>query len=140
MATVGRVGQSEHYRNVLRHEVQTEPDILAIRVDESLYFANSAYLESKLLADIADQPKIKHLVLIMSAVNFIDASALETLEILTERLRDAGVILHLAEVKGPVMDRLERVDFANTLGDGNIYLSVHLALTDLTESNTARAA
>jgi len=140
MAEVGRVGNTEHFRNALRHTVQTHPEILAIRVDESLYFANTAYLEDEVLARVADHPEINHLVLIMSAVNFIDASALETLETLNERLRDAGVTLNMAEVKGPVMDRLERVGFAAGLGAGKIYLSTHKAIEDLTSNSAAKAA
>ena len=89
---------------------------------------------------VADQPKIRHLVLIMSAVNFIDASALETLETLIERLRDAGVTLHMAEVKGPVMDKLQLVDFEETLGAGHVYLSTHQALADLKDRVQAKAA
>ncbi len=131
MAVVGRVGRTEHFRNVLRHDVHTCPRVLAVRVDESLYFANTRYLENQLLAAVADQPEVRHLVLICSAVNFIDGSALETLEELVERLRDAGVTLHLAEVKGPVMDRLARVGFAATLAPGRVYLSTHDAVTDL---------
>lgn len=140
IAVVGRVGETEHFRNVLRHEVKTDDDILIVRVDESLYFANTAYLEDELLARIADQPQIKHLVLIMSAVNFIDASALETLETLIERLRDAGVILHMAEVKGPVMDKLQLVGFEQALGDGQVYLSTHEAVANLKTGKTAKAA
>lgn len=131
MAEVGRVGETEHFRNVLRHEVQTDPKVLMVRVDESLYFANTAYLEDQLLARVADRPEIDHLVLIMSAVNFIDASALETLETLAERLHDAGVTLHLAEVKGPVMDRLERVGFSQHPQIGRIFLSTHDAEQEL---------
>ena len=131
MAVVGRVGESEHYRNVLRHEVQTDPRVLAIRVDESLYFANTAYLETEILARVADQPEIEHLVLIMSAVNFIDASALESLESMVDRLGDAGVKMHLTDVKGPVMDRLQRTSFLERLGEGRVYLSVHAAMRDL---------
>ncbi len=140
MAVVGRVGETEHYRNVLRHEVQTDPKVLLVRVDESLYFANTAYLEDQLLAQIADKPEIDHLVLIMSAVNFIDASALETLETLVERLHDSGVTLHLAEVKGPVMDRLERVKFLEMLGSGQVYLSTHAAAEDLSNLSDKKAA
>ncbi len=140
IAVVGRVGETEHFRNVLRHKVHTDEDILIVRVDESLYFANTAYLEDELLARVADQPQINHLVLIMSAVNFIDASALETLETLIERLRDAGVTLHMAEVKGPVMDKLQRVDFEATLGEGQVYLSTHKAIADLKASLGAKAA
>jgi SulP family sulfate permease len=131
MAEVGRVGDTEHFRNILRHEVQTHANILMIRVDESLYFANTAYLEDELLARVADHPEIDHLVLIMSAVNFIDASALETLETLAERLHDAGVTLHMAEVKGPVMDKLNLVNFEKKLGAGHVYLSTHEAVESL---------
>jgi len=140
MAEVGRVGETEHFRNVLRHEVQTDPKILAVRVDESLYFANTAQLEDALLSRVAERPEIDHLVLIMSAVNFIDASALETLETLIERLRDSGVVLHMAEVKGPVMDRLERVHFLDTLGSGQVYLSTHAAMKDLAHTGGMQAA
>ena len=140
MAEVGRVGQTEHFRNVLRHQVHTDPKVLMVRVDESLYFANTAFLEDQLLARVADRPEIDHLVLIMSAVNFIDASALETLETLAERLRDAGVTLHLAEVKGPVMDRLERVEFVESLGNGRVFLSTHEAARELTGMTISEAA
>jgi len=140
MAVVGRVGETEHFRNVLRHEVQTHPKLLTVRVDESLYFANTAYLEDQLLAHVADHPEIDHLVLIMNAVNFIDASALETLETLAQQLHDSGVTLHMAEVKGPVMDRLDRVDFAHHLGQGRIFLSTHEAVQSLTGGPRSLAA
>ena len=132
MAIVGRVGSTEHFRNVNRHRVSTYPGVLAIRVDESLYFANTAYLEDRLLRAAADQPDLKDLVLIMSAVNFIDASALETLEHLIDSLKDAGVILHLAEVKGPVMDRLERTDLLARMRPGRVFLSTHAAVAAVT--------
>ncbi len=131
MAIVGRVGETEHFRNVLRHEVTTSPHILAIRVDESLYFANTAYLEEEILSRVSDNPQINHLVLIMSAVNCIDASALETLETLIARLRDAGVTLHLTDVKGPVSDKLTKIGFWAHMGSGKVYLSAHEAMCDL---------
>jgi sulfate permease, SulP family len=131
MATVGRVGTTEHFRNVLRHEVQTCPHVTAVRVDESLYFANTTFLEDQMLHLAADQPEVKHVLLICSAINFIDASALESLERLTTQLKDAGVTLHLAEVKGPVMDKLKGTHFLTELEPGKIYLSTHEAMTDL---------
>lgn len=140
MAVVGRVGDTEHFRNVLRHDVKTHPELLMVRVDESLYFANTAYLEDEIMARVADQPEINHLVLIMNAVNFIDASALETLETLVEQLRDSGVTVHLSEVKGPVMDCLNRVDFTHHIGEGKVYLSTHQAVEDLTGNPKSQAA
>ncbi|MDW8146658.1 MAG: sulfate permease [Roseiflexaceae bacterium] len=131
IAIVGRVGQSEHFRNVLRHQVQTCPHVVAVRVDESLYFANTRYLEDALLRIIAERPEVKHLVLIGSAINFIDASAMETLEALLHELRAAGVELHLAEIKGPVMDQLQRAGFIDRLGAERVYLSTHQAMRAL---------
>ncbi len=129
MAIVGRVGDSEHFRNIRRHKVRTLPDLLAVRVDESLYFANANYLEERLLGEAADNPQVRHVLLICSAVNAIDASALETLEKLISELSMAGVRFHLAEVKGPVMDKLEAVGFPELLKQmgGHIFLSTHEA-------------
>ncbi len=138
MAIVGRVGDSEHFRNVLRHRVRTWPDVLLVRVDESLYFGNAEYLEAKLLAAVAERPAARHLVLIAHAVNFIDASALELLRGLALDLREAGVTLHLAEVKGPVLDRLERVGFVEQLSPGRVFLSTDAAVRTLVAAEHPR--
>ncbi|ETX01359.1 MAG: sulfate:proton symporter [Candidatus Entotheonella factor] len=137
MAIVGRVGESEHFRNVLRHEVTTIPHVLAIRMDESLYFANAYALEDVLTEAVADHPGVRHVVLICSAVNAIDSSALETLVHLIEDLRAAHVEFYLAEVKGPVMDRLQQAGFVDRLGKERIFLSTHQALQALGASSDA---
>ncbi|MCK2184443.1 SulP family inorganic anion transporter [Halomonas getboli] len=121
-ALVGRVPGSEHFRNVERHAVETDEHLAILRVDESLYFANARYLEDTVMALAARQPDLRHIVLACQAVNVIDASALESLEAINRRLKDAGVALHLAEVKGPVMDRLAETDFCHELG-GRVFLS-----------------
>jgi SulP family sulfate permease len=131
IAVVGRLGESEVYRNVLRYEVQTWSTVVAVRVDESLYFANTRYLEEALLKIAAERPELKQLVLIGSAINFIDSSALHTLENLIQELRDAGVELHLAEVKGPVMDGLKRAHFVEKLGPERFHLTTHQAMLAL---------
>lgn len=131
IAVVGRVGDSEHFRNVKRHKVQTLPHVLAVRIDESLVFTNASYLEMFLLNAVAEQKDVTDVVLIFSAVNFVDASALESLERLIDELRGSGVTLHLAEVKGPISDRLDRVGFAARLGAGKVFLSTHDAMVAL---------
>ncbi|MGB3757299.1 MAG: solute carrier family 26 protein [Rivularia sp. (in: cyanobacteria)] len=131
MAVVGRVGDSEHFRNILRYDVKTYPHVIAIRVDESLYFANTNYLEEHLIKLVNEQPDVEHLILICSGINFIDASALETLENLIEGLKESGISFYLAEVKGPVMDNLLRVGFVDKLGTNHIFLSTHQAMRAL---------
>jgi sulfate permease, SulP family len=128
VAIVGRLGESETYRNVLRHEVQCWPNVVAVRIDESLYFANTKFLEDTVLSIVADRPEIEHFVLICTAVNFVDASALETLESLRHELAEAGVTLHLAAVKGPVLDRLARTGFLEHVGEANIHETTHAAM------------
>lgn len=126
VAIVGQVPGSEHFRNVERHQVITTPELLSIRVDESLYFANARFLEDRILAEVAMRPGLRHVVLMCSAVNMIDASALESLEAIADRLRSAGIGFHLSEVKGPVMDRLRRSDFFAHF-EGRVFLSQYEA-------------
>ena len=128
IAVLGRIGHTEHFRNIHRHKVRVCPGVLAIRVDESLYFANARYLEDHLLRLVAEQKDLENLVLDCSAINHIDSSALETLEKLVEQLRDSGVGFHLAAVKGPVMDRLERAGFPEHFGRKCIHLSLDDAM------------
>jgi len=130
IAIVGRVPGTEHFRNVDRHEVATVPQLLSIRVDESLYFANARFLEDKINDAVASRPELKHVVLMCPAVNLIDASALESLEAIADRLNDAGVGFHLSEVKGPVMDALRRSDFFEHFR-GRVFLTQHMAVREL---------
>lgn len=132
VAIVGRVPETEHYRNVRRHKVESWPELLLIRIDESLYFANIAYLQYVISSAVIEQPDLKHLVLICSAVNRIDHSALESLEKMTIDLKEAGITLHLAEVKGPVMDHLRQSDFLYQMQPGKIFLSTNDAVKALT--------
>ena len=134
MAVVGRVPGTEHFRNVLRHDVETQPHVLSLRVDESLYFPNARYLEDQLARYAAEKPELTDVVLMFPAVNEIDLSALESLEAINTRLRDADIRLHLSEVKGPVMDRLQRSHFLDEL-TGEVFLSQHEAVCALAKEH-----
>ncbi len=129
-AIVGRVPGTEHFRNVERHKVLTLPHLLSIRIDESLTYLNARWLEEYVLEQVADRPPLRHVVLMCSAVNAIDASGLESLEAINHRLADGGVKLHLSEVKGPVMDRLGRAHFLDDLS-GRVFLSQDSAFAEL---------
>ena len=126
MAEVGRVPGTEHYRNVQRHAVEVDDTVLGLRVDESLFFANARALEDRINDAVASHPGLRHVVIQCSAINHIDASALESLEAIDRRLQQAGIALHLSEVKGPVMDRLQRTDFLQHLS-GRVFLTHHQA-------------
>ncbi|MCR9137548.1 MAG: sulfate permease [Alphaproteobacteria bacterium] len=132
IADVGLVPGTQHFRNVKRHKVITDPRVLSLRVDESLYFANARFLENHLFERVVGNAPIKHVVLLCSAINEIDLSALESLEAINHRLASMGVKLHLSEVKGPVLDRLQRSDFLDALS-GQVFLSHFEAIEALTE-------
>jgi SulP family sulfate permease len=129
-AIVGRVPGTEHFRNIERHNVLTLRHLLSIRIDESLTYLNARWLEEYVLEQVAERPALRHVILMCSAVNAIDASGLESLEAINHRLADGGIRLHLSEVKGPVMDRLNRTHFIEELS-GKAYLSHDQAFADL---------
>lgn len=137
-ALVGQVPGTHHFRNVNRHAVVTSDCVLTIRIDESLYFANARFLEDTVYCVLGNRPDLQHLILMCPAVNRIDASGLESLEAINLRLKDAGVTLHLSEVKGPVMDRLKRTDFLDHL-TGKVFLNQYDAIQEL-DFDCARSA
>ncbi|MDO7608727.1 MAG: sulfate permease [Loktanella sp.] len=122
IAEVGLVPGTEHFRNILRHKVETTPSVVNLRIDESLYFANARFLEDRIYDRVARDKGVRHVVLQCCAINEIDLSALESLETINSRLSEMDVKLHLSEVKGPVMDVLKRAHFLSEL-TGKVYLS-----------------
>jgi SulP family sulfate permease len=135
IAEVGLVPGTEHFRNIHRHTVETDPTLVTLRIDESLYFANARFLEDYIYDRLAVDPEIKNVVLMCSAINEIDFSALESLEAINARLKDMGIKLHLSEVKGPVMDRLQKQHFIADL-TGKVFLSQHAAYRELKNQAT----
>ena len=132
IAILGRVPGTEHFRNIHRYKVETHPSLLMLRVDENLFFGNAEAVERYILTTLAERTSANHLVLLMSSVSNIDATALDMLEALNTRLFEQGVKLHLAEVKGPVMERLEHDDFPERLS-GEVFLSANQAFEALTD-------
>ena len=126
IAVLGRIPGTEHFRNVERHEAETVPGLLALRVDESLFFGNAAAVQAGVEQALAARPGTRRLLLILSAVNHIDATALAMLTELERDLAGRGVTLYLAEVKGPLMDRLAPTELGQRLRE-RIFLSAHQA-------------
>ena len=138
-AVVGQLPGSEHFRNIERFAVIQSDSVVSLRVDESLYFPNARYLEERIIELMVEYPQCQHLVLMCSGVNLIDASALDSLEAIAERLKAAEVQLHLSEVKGPVMDQLHRSEFLQHFG-GQVFVSQYAAMQALDKASVAQAA
>lgn len=130
IAVVGRIPGSEHFRNVARHSVETIPGALFVRIDERLFFGNLGAVELRLNQELEKVAGIRDLVLVMSAVNLMDATAVEVFCELNRDLAGRRIRLHLAEVKGPIQDRLMRTGLWSTLS-GKVFLSANDAFEKL---------
>jgi SulP family sulfate permease len=129
---IGYLPEEDVFRNVNRYpETQTFPNTLIARVDRSLYFANTAFWENWLNAATLNRPDLRYLILDFSAVNDVDAVALETLEDLIESLEERDVELHIAGMKGPVRDIVEKAGWMQKFGTNISHLSVQHALKTL---------
>ncbi len=130
IAVIGRVPGTEHFRNIERHRVDTLPTVIFIRIDESLFFGNLGAVELRLKQVLAQSPDVRHLVLVMSAVNRMDATAVDVLEEINRDLAERKIRLYLAEVKGPVQDRLMKTALWSALS-GEVFLSINAAFEKL---------
>ncbi len=139
MAVVGRVPGTEHFRNIERHQVETLPGLVALRVDESLYFANAQLLEEKVETLIQTYPDTRCILLILSAVNQLDTTALGTLTELEKSLASRNILLQFAEVKGPVLDRMRSTELGQRMQD-RIFLSTHQAFLAFADSQARSTA
>jgi SulP family sulfate permease len=134
MALVGRVPGTEHFRNVERHQVDVFPGLIALRIDESIYFANSQLIAEKIEGLLSEYPATNCVLLILSAVNQLDTTALGMLTELEKTLAARNITLQFAEVKGPVQDRLQQTELGERMRD-KIFLSTHQAFLDYQEKN-----
>ena len=127
---LGRLGDSEHFRSLRRHDVQTVRDVLVLRVDENIYFANANQVENKVVKSVNRREGTQHLLLVCSAINMIDVTAIEMLLHLNRRLERLGVTLSLAEVKGPVLAQLDAAKLREVI-TGSVYFTTDQAMRAL---------
>lgn len=138
IAEVGLIDGTEHFRNILRHCTRCLPGAILVRVDESLFFANASKLEDFIQQRVVERGNVEHIVLMCNAVNDIDYSALEVLKLLNLQLSDQGVLLHLSEIKGPVMDKLGKTDFLSHL-TGLVFLTQYEAFQYVEKLSLSKA-
>ncbi|WP_168416461.1 SulP family inorganic anion transporter [Acinetobacter indicus] len=135
IAEIGLVEGTQHFRNIQRHQVITSAKVLSIRIDEDLTFLNSNTLKGFLINAVSQKPELEHVVINGYSISAIDLSALEMLEDLDNELRKLNIQLHFSEVKGPVMDKLQRSKLLNHLS-GKIFLTHYQAIRELSPDIT----
>jgi SulP family sulfate permease len=128
IAVLGKVHNSDHFRNITRLDVETLEVASFLRIDESLYFANIQHVENFIMKHFVQYPKLRHVVLVFNSVNFVDESALETLKKMISNLSSMNVTLHLSEVKGVVNDQLKLTDLYEKLVPGKVFYTTSDAM------------
>lgn len=128
VARIGRVPGTQHYRNVERYAVECQPEVVGLRIDESLVFTNARGLSDEVLARVREHRERvgppQRVLLLMAPVNHIDVSGLTALQELRSALAAEGLRLEFSEVKGPVLDRLHAIGWLEQ-HDVSLYLSHH---------------
>lgn len=129
----GRLEESEHFRSLEHRAVRTRPGspVLVMRVDQDLYFANAEFFEKRVLERVATAEGQGCLLLDLRGVNELDTSALDAIARLVDALGEVGIDVCLAEIKQPVLRRLERSGFLDRLGSDRVFVSTHEALEEL---------
>ena len=138
IAVIGRIPGTEHFRNESRYAVETHPQLLLLRIDAGIFFGNAERISDSVLEKLQDSHR--EVVLVMSAVNQIDTTGLYTLAELNRVLNGRGIRLHLAEVKGPVMDRLQASSLLLQNLGGKVFLSTAVAFNALTGPGNGAAS
>lgn len=129
IAVLGRLPGSEHFRNITRYAAETHPQIVLLRIDAGVFFGNAELISDHVLQTVTDETR--HLVLVMTAINLIDTTGLYALAELNESLAARDIKLHLAEVKGPLMDKLKRSDLLLKNLSGQVFISAVSAFDQL---------
>tara|TARA_B110000037_G_scaffold58902_1_gene72019 strand:+ start:161873 stop:163588 length:1716 start_codon:yes stop_codon:yes gene_type:complete len=138
MAELGLDEQSRKYLNVERFEhINPADEILIVRLDAQLFFANTRYFLDKLKSLEEKRGDIKAVIIDASGVNGMDSSAVHAISDLVEDYQKRNIRFLMTSVKGPVRDILRRTVLRNKIGEDNFFLSIDDALTYL-ETNTQK--
>ena len=107
------------------------PQVTAIRFDGQLYFANVSYFEESVLYLVSHDPDLKYILVVANGINGLDASGVEMLRNLIDRLSQNKITLAFCSIKGTVTDVMQRTGLLDMIGPENIFHSEKAALEDI---------
>jgi sulfate permease, SulP family len=115
-------------RCVTTHGLRECDHIAMVRFDGPLFFANSSYLEDKMMEIMRTKKQLKHIILVSNGINDIDASGEEALSLLVDRIRSAGVEFSMSGVNEAVMKVLKRTHLPEKIGESHIFATMEKAI------------
>lgn len=130
MASLSR-HEDQAFRCATTHHLKECEYIAMVRFEGPLFFANSSYLEDKITEIMRSRPSLKHIIIVANGINDIDASGEETLSLLVDRIRSAGVDISLSGVNETVLSVLKRTYFIEKIGEDHIFPTMEKAVVTL---------
>ena len=127
--------KDQSFRCSIDHGLQECKYIAMLRFDGSLFFANSSYLEDQIAEIMLEKKSLRHIILVSNGINDIDASGEETLSLLVDRIRSAGIDISLSGINESVMKVLKRTHFLEKVGDDHIYPTMEKAISSVHEKS-----
>lgn len=130
MAVLGHLPGTSDYRNVERFdEISERPDVLAIRYDAQLYFANTQHFIDSVRCHIQRKgSKLRLIVMHCGSMSYIDATAFQALSELVEELAKQNITVYFSGLIGPVRDFFKKSKFINQVGRDKFFLDVFTAI------------
>jgi SulP family sulfate permease len=133
VAVLGRYKDGTLRDTEVYKDLPTDENIIAVRFDGSLYFANVSYFEDAMLKAVADNPSAKYLLVVGDAINQLDASGEEVLHHLVERLNASQTTIVFSGLKRQVLDVMRRTGLYDFIGEQNIFPTEDMALDAIYE-------
>lgn len=133
IAVLGKIKGMEYFKNLNRfpEDIEEHDEILMIRFDAQLFFANVQYFKSQLVKEIILKGDgLKYVILNAEPVNYIDNTALNQLEKIVENLKEKGIVFKIAGAIGPIRDIFQNSGFITIIGKENIYVRTAEAYAD----------
>jgi SulP family sulfate permease len=137
-AVLGQVPGTRLYRNIERfHNIEERQDVLIIRFDAQLYFANVNFFKERMESEIIRKgKKLEHIIIVAESMNNIDSSAIHAIQELLSNCTSKGIKLHFAGVKGPVRDAMAKSQMIEKIGVDNFHLSIQGAINAIDKFET----
>jgi len=123
--------EDQTFKCASTHALKECKYIAMVRFEGPLFFANSSYLEDKITEIMRNRKDLRHIIIVSNGVNDIDASGEETLSLLVDRIRSAGVDVSLSGVNETVLEVLKRTYLREKIGEDHIFPTMEKAVASI---------
>ncbi|MDH5484268.1 MAG: sulfate permease [Gammaproteobacteria bacterium] len=131
VAMLGRYPDGTLRDLAVNPDLAKDEEIIVLRFDGSLYFANVSYFEDTILEAVSDNQDTKYILVVGDGINQLDASGEEVVHHIIDRLRDNGITLVFSGLKKQILDVMRKTNLFEALGTENFFATEDMALIDI---------